>query len=73
MFLQALSAREGAARYVEAFAFGTRLTRLTPHLLRPRSGCGADAGQPALADWGGRHPHRRVAAPPTTACSAGAA
>ena len=47
MFLQALSAREGAARHVEAFAFGTRLTRLTPHLAGRDPDVALDAGQPA--------------------------
>src|SRR5919204_6381196 len=50
MFLEA-AARAG--RHVEAFAFGTRLTRLTPHLreldpVRSLHGMGA-----AMPDWGG--------------------
>jgi uncharacterized protein with von Willebrand factor type A (vWA) domain len=50
MFLQAVTA---AGRQVEAFAFGTRITRLTPHLrnLDPaRSLAGAGGLMP---DWGG--------------------
>jgi len=53
MFLQALSAREGAARYVEAFAFGTRLTRLTPHLSGRDPDVALTRASLALADWGG--------------------
>jgi uncharacterized protein with von Willebrand factor type A (vWA) domain len=53
MFLQALSAREGAARYVEAFAFGTRLTRLTPHLAGRDPDVALARASMALADWGG--------------------
>jgi uncharacterized protein with von Willebrand factor type A (vWA) domain len=53
MFLQALAARDGAARHVEAFAFGTRLTRLTPHLVgRDPDAALARAGA-AMLDWGG--------------------
>ena len=53
MFLQALSAREGASRYVEAFAFGTRLTRLTPHLAGRDPDVALARASLALADWGG--------------------
>ncbi|HYW28489.1 MAG TPA: VWA domain-containing protein [Gaiellales bacterium] len=53
MFLQALSAREGAARYVEAFAFGTRLTRLTPHLAGRDPDVALARASMALSDWGG--------------------
>ncbi len=53
MFLQALSAREGATRYVEAFAFGTRLTRLTPHLAGRDPDVALARASLALSDWGG--------------------
>jgi uncharacterized protein with von Willebrand factor type A (vWA) domain len=53
MFLQALSAREGAARHVEAFAFGTRLTRLTPHLAGRDPDVALARASLALSDWGG--------------------
>jgi uncharacterized protein with von Willebrand factor type A (vWA) domain len=53
MFLQALSAREGASRYVEAFAFGTRLTRLTPHLAGRDPDVAMARASMALSDWGG--------------------
>ncbi len=53
MFLQALAAREGAARHVEAFAFGTRLTRLTPHLAGRDPDAALDRATAAMADWGG--------------------
>jgi uncharacterized protein with von Willebrand factor type A (vWA) domain len=53
MFLQALSAREGAARHVEAFAFGTRLTRLTPHLAGRDPDVALARASMALSDWGG--------------------
>src|SRR6476646_7408235 len=53
MFLQALSAREGASRYVEAFAFGTRLTRLTPHLVGRDPDVAMARASMALSDWGG--------------------
>ena len=53
MFLQALSAREGASRYVEAFAFGTRLTRLTPHLAGRDPDVALARASMALSDWGG--------------------
>jgi uncharacterized protein len=53
MFLQALSAREGAARHVEAFAFGTRLTRLTPHLAGRDPDVALARASMALPDWGG--------------------
>jgi uncharacterized protein len=50
MFLQAVTA---AGRHVEAFAFGTRITRLTPHLrkLDPARGLAATGG--LMPDWGG--------------------
>ena len=71
MFLQALSAPDGAARYVEAFAFGTRLTRLTPHLAgaRPRRGSTAPAWR---CPTGAAAPASASRWPPTTACSAAA-
>lgn len=50
MFMQAVTA---AGRRVEAFAFGTRITRLTPHLRKldpARSLAGAGGLMP---DWGG--------------------
>jgi uncharacterized protein with von Willebrand factor type A (vWA) domain len=53
MFLQALSAREGASRYVEAFAFGTRLTRLTRHLAGRDPDVAMARASMALSDWGG--------------------
>jgi uncharacterized protein with von Willebrand factor type A (vWA) domain len=53
MFLQALSAREGAARHVEAFAFGTRLIRLTPHLAGRDPDVALARASMALSDWGG--------------------
>ena len=53
MFLQALSAREGASRHVEAFAFGTRLTRLTPHLSGRDPDVALARASSALTDWGG--------------------
>ena len=53
MFLQALSAREGASRHVEAFAFGTRLTRLTPHLGGRDPDVALARASLALTDWGG--------------------
>jgi len=50
MFLQAVTA---SGRHVEAFAFGTRITRLTPHL-RKLDPARALAGIGALMpDWGG--------------------
>ena len=50
MFLQAMTT---AGRRVEAFAFGTRLTRLTPHLAgRDPTAALARAGA-AMPDWGG--------------------
>ena len=50
MFLQAMTT---AGRRVEAFAFGTRLTRLTPHLAgRDPAAALARAGA-AMPDWGG--------------------
>jgi uncharacterized protein with von Willebrand factor type A (vWA) domain len=53
MFLQALASREGAARHVEAFAFGTRLTRLTPHLAGRDPDAALERASAAMADWGG--------------------
>ena len=53
MFLQALTAREGAARHVEAFAFGTRLTRLTPHLSGRDPDAALERASAAMSDWGG--------------------
>jgi uncharacterized protein len=50
MFLQAVTA---SGRHVEAFAFGTRITRLTPHL-RKLDPARALAGIGSLMpDWGG--------------------
>jgi uncharacterized protein len=50
MFLQAVIA---SGRHVEAFAFGTRITRLTPHLRRldPVRALAATGG--LMPDWGG--------------------
>jgi uncharacterized protein len=50
MFLQAVIA---SGRHVEAFAFGTRITRLTPHLrkLDPARALAATGG--LMPDWGG--------------------
>jgi hypothetical protein len=50
MFLQAVIA---TGRHVEAFAFGTRITRLTPHLrkLDPARALAATGG--LMPDWGG--------------------
>jgi uncharacterized protein with von Willebrand factor type A (vWA) domain len=50
MFLQAVIA---SGRHVEAFAFGTRITRLTPHLrkLDPARTLAATGG--LMPDWGG--------------------
>jgi len=50
MFLQAVTA---SGRHVEAFAFGTRITRLTPHLrkLDPARALAATGG--LMPDWGG--------------------
>jgi hypothetical protein len=50
MFLQAVTA---SGRHVEAFAFGTRVTRLTPHLrkLDPARALAATGG--LMPDWGG--------------------
>ena len=72
MFLQALSAREGASRYVEAFAFGTRLTRLTPHLAGRDPDVAMARASMALSDWA-EAPASASRWPPTTACSAAAA
>lgn len=50
MFLQAVIA---SGRHVEAFAFGTRITRLTPHVRRldPARALAATGG--LMPDWGG--------------------
>ncbi len=53
MFLQALTAREGASRHVEAFAFGTRLTQLTPHLSGRDPDAALERASAAMTDWGG--------------------
>ena len=56
-----LHAARGSGRGVETFAFGTRLTRLTPELGDARSGRRARGGRDARAGLVGRHAHRRVA------------
>jgi uncharacterized protein len=53
MFLQALAARDGAARHTEGFAFGTRLTRLTPHLAGRDPDAALSRASAAMLDWGG--------------------
>jgi len=53
MFLQALVAPDGAARHVEVFAFGTRLTRLTGHLAGADPAVVLDRAARLLPDWGG--------------------
>jgi uncharacterized protein with von Willebrand factor type A (vWA) domain len=50
MFLQA-AVRAG--RHVEAFTFGTRLTRLTPHLAGRDPDVALARASLALSDWGG--------------------
>jgi len=53
MFLQALVAPAGAGRTIEAFAFGTRLTHLTPHLSAADPAVVLERAAAALPDWGG--------------------
>ena len=53
MFLQALAAPDGASRHLEAFAFGTRLTRLTPHLAGADPATVLERASLLLPDWGG--------------------
>jgi uncharacterized protein with von Willebrand factor type A (vWA) domain len=53
MFLQALAAPDGAGRHLEAFAFGTRLTRLTPHLAGADPATVLERASLLLPDWGG--------------------
>lgn len=53
MFLQALVAPDGAGRHVEAFAFGTRLTRLTPHLAGHDPVVVLSQAGSLMPDWGG--------------------
>ena len=53
MFLQALVAPDGASRHLEAFAFGTRLTRLTPHLAGADPATVLERASLLLPDWGG--------------------
>ncbi len=53
LFLHALTAADGAARHVEAFAFGTRLTRLTPYLVGADPGAVLERAGAVLPDWGG--------------------
>ena len=56
-----LHAAVGSGRGVEAFAFGTRLTRLTPDLrTRDPERALADAAV-RVVDWAGGHADRRVA------------
>ncbi len=50
MFLQAMTQ---AGRRVEAFAFGTRLTRLTPYLSGRDPGAALRVAAAAMPDWGG--------------------
>ena len=56
-----LHAARGSGRGVETFAFGTRLTRLTPELGVARPGGGARGGRDARRRLVGRHADRRVA------------
>jgi uncharacterized protein with von Willebrand factor type A (vWA) domain len=53
MFLQALATPDGAARTVEVFAFGTRLTRLTGELAGGDAALVLDRSAALLPDWGG--------------------
>jgi uncharacterized protein with von Willebrand factor type A (vWA) domain len=50
MFLQAVIA---SGRHVEAFAFGTRITRLTPHLRKLDPARALAATGALMPDWGG--------------------
>jgi uncharacterized protein len=50
MFMQAVTA---AGRQVEAFAFGTRITRLTPHLRTPDPVRSLARAGGLMPDWGG--------------------
>ncbi len=50
LFLQAMTQ---AGRRVEAFAFGTRLTRLTPHLEGRDPAAALRVAADAMPDWGG--------------------
>ena len=56
-----LHAARGSGRGVETFAFGTRLSRLTPRARRARSRSRARRGVEARRRLVGRHAHRRVA------------
>jgi uncharacterized protein with von Willebrand factor type A (vWA) domain len=50
MFMQAITA---AGRHVEAFAFGTRITRLTPHLRKLDPARSLASAGSLMPDWGG--------------------
>jgi uncharacterized protein with von Willebrand factor type A (vWA) domain len=50
MFMQAITA---AGRQVEAFAFGTRITRLTPHLRKLDPARSLASAGSLMPDWGG--------------------
>ena len=70
MLLQYMQASVAARRRVEAFAFGTRLTRITHELERPRPRSGARAGAAAVIDLSGGT--RIGAALPSSTASTGA-
>ena len=53
--------RRASGNGVEAFAFGTRLTRVTPELDAPRPRARARGGLAARRRLVGRHAHRRLA------------
>ena len=59
-------------RGVEAFAFGTRLTRLTPDLATRDPGGGARAGERDRGRLGQRNAHRRARSPSSTRSTGGA-
>ncbi len=53
MLLQFAHALTRRTRQVEAFVFSTRLTRITPRLIRDRSGRALDQVVGEVQDWGG--------------------
>ena len=53
MLLQYMQACVAARRRVEAFVFGTRLTRVTRRAARPRSGRRRRARRRGRGDWSG--------------------
>ena len=53
MLLQFVHALTRRTRQVEAFVFSTRLTRITPWLIRDRSGRALDQVVGEVQDWGG--------------------